>query len=421
MTKRLNAALLLFGVWLFTATAGAQTVSGPVTLDDGVTTIVVTSTALSWPVQELATLAIQADRSTKDDCMFVRPTKGMFEPGDRVFISQKYLAWLGRGTLRGLWTLNPATRTFRYLRLGPESCSWAHNELLTGSANPQGEAYFWDQHAPPVEHTMQWQITVEGVTYTVGTGHEVGWRNQIGSGWSTIYDGVVIPEGVIYATGSKLTATDESGYFTVDISDATNSNGIQNWVDSQVGYIMRPDDIRVIWRYSPATATASPLNTYYWLWLNYSFDNDGTTCDSSAANDWPSMPWGEPRYFESNRPSVDVTGGALQPANTVVGPLPRGTPCSKGNPGRYTSGAPAHGDWVRFGDDSSLQAGTKRISLQHVVDSGWGTPVTWDFFGPANEDWDGVWGIGGQRFAFKSPIQWVAGVWYTTSYVISLQ
>jgi len=256
--------------------------------------------------------------------------------------------------------------------------------------------------------------------YTIGLSHEYGKQAPSGN-WVTIYDGAVIPEGVIYATSTRMAAS-IGGQYVVDVADGNEANGIQNWVNSQVGYIMRADDIRVIWRYSPAAASISPLNTYYWLWLNYSFDNDGLSCDYNPTDDWPSQWWGEPRYFESNRQSWDgFVTGTLLPANSVIGPLSRGTQCTKGNPGRYTNGAPASGDWVRFGESNSSQAGARRLTLRHEIDSSWGTPVSWDFFGVANEDWDGVWGVGGQRFSFVSPILWSPGVWYTTSYTISLQ
>lgn len=101
--------------------------------------------------------------------------------------------------------------------------------------------------------------------------------------------------------------------------------------------------------------------------------------------------------------------------------MSRGSQCAHGNPGRYIHGTTANGDWVRFGEGSTLSAGTPRITLSHEVDSGWGTPLTWDYFGVANGDSDGVWGMGGQRFSFVSPITFAAATPYTTSYVISLQ
>lgn len=271
----------------------AQTLTANVTLDDGVTTVVATTTATAWSPSTLLALVIQADRSTRDDCMTTRAGKGLFESGDRVFLSTKYLAWLGRGSLRGVWTLNPATQNFRHLRTGPEGCTWAHNELVPGSASPQGQSYFWDEHAPPVEHSMAFHVSPSWV----GLGHEVA-KAYTGGNWTTLFDALVIAEGVVYGNAARMTAGLSPGVYTTDVADGNDANGVQNWVDSEVGYIMRADDIRVIWRFKPAMLSINPYNTYFWLWLSYAQDNDGASCDPSGSDEWPGTIWGEPQSFD---------------------------------------------------------------------------------------------------------------------------
>jgi hypothetical protein len=409
------AALLVIGAPI--CALGAP-VRGNLTLDDGVTVVVVDSNAHGWTPTEIASLVLGADRSTKDDCIWTRATKGLFQTGDRIFITYKYIAWLssGKGTVRGLWALDPATRNFRHYRVGPEGCSWAHNELVTGSASPQGQFHFWDQHAPPIEHSMHFEVPSPTGNIWVGISHESAVFTASGN-YQVLVDGVENVEGVMYASGARMAANIGSGW-TVDVGDGNEANGIQNWIDSQVAFIFRPDDMRVIWRFSPATAPIYPSNTYYWLWLNYSFDLDGLGCDTSPGNGWPDQWWGEPRYFQSNKASSDRLGGSLKSPLAIVGELPRGTACAQANPGHYIDGATANGDWVRFGESSTLAAGTRRLTLSHEVDAGWGVPLVWDYFGVANEAGDGVWGAGGQRFA---PIAYSAGTWYTTSYVVSVQ
>jgi len=420
----------------------AAPVRGNVTLDDG-DVVVVDSMAHAWPVAAQVELVRRADRSTRTTGV-AAPHPGLFRSGDRVFVTYRYLAWFGKGTLQGIWTLSGSQAvsgaTFKYPRVG----EWAHNELIVGSS-PQQALTTWDQFAPPLEFSMQiW----DGANCCAGIGHQDTYGVPT-RGAYVIWDGIELPEGVAYANGARMSGELSNVKF-VDTYDANDANGIQRWIDSQVAFICGPDSIRVLWRFIPRVAPPSLpfFNTYYWFWASYSDDydgkvaSDGTQCDAfPAVDNWPSAWYDEPRFVMSSMTTFTAPGGphpglpsgSYLPPMTASSQLPRGTACGRSvgtNPGIYTGTGPGigelppgNGDWIKWGATQTF-AGAPSMKITHVVDATWGTPIGWSGLVFANEAIaDAVWGGG----AGKLFPQWeardpnVIGNWYTTSFKIETQ
>lgn len=379
------------------------------TLDDGVTVVVIDNYSV-YSDAHAANLATGADRSTQDDGMFYRPRKGLIPAGSRILVRTKYMAWFYEGMILGYWTLNPATGLYAHMRSGPNFSPWAHSELLRGSASPQQQLWFWDMGSPGIEYSMGFDT---GSAKIVAS-HYAGYYAPNGN-WSTIYDGAVIGADVYYATSTRISAMG-----SVDVVDGNDANGIQNYVESQVGYVAGPDDMRVVWRFRAVNAAVAPYNTFYWIWANYSVDNDGAFCDQSPANYWPDQVWGRPTHYQSSLNSASDVGNGFAPYQ--IGALVQGVPCQAlipgmNHPGRYTVEPLVDGSFIRWGEDPSLAAGTPRWTLTHKVDAAWGVPIQWNNLAFVNESIDGVWGGGG---GILYPV-WQAGVWYTASYILSSQ
>ena len=136
--KGLTVLTLMIALLCSARVSNGQTLSEPITLDDGVTTVTVTTTAVTWSIAEITALVVWADRSTKDDCNTTTPIKGFFEAGDRVFLATKYLAWLGRGRIRGLWTVDPSHGAMKYTA---EAMQRHFILTIKGFNPPVGEVY----------------------------------------------------------------------------------------------------------------------------------------------------------------------------------------------------------------------------------------------------------------------------------------
>lgn len=405
---------------MFTVLSSAEAGRSSLTLEDGVTVVVVDNYS-AYPDAHARNLVIGADRSTQDDGMFHRPRKGLFAAGNRILVRTRYVAWFHTGILLGHWSLNLATGLFAYPRTGPNGFTdWSHNELLRGSASPQGQVWFWDTGSPGPDGYMVFQLPTGNGIIT----HHGGYFAPNGS-WSTIYDGTVVNGEVYYATASRMAGSIGTGPLQVDVSDGNDANGIQNYVESQLGFVCGENDIRVVWRFRPSALPVAPSLTAYSIWAHYSFDTDGSYdpvraiyCDSNlASNNSPDQTWGEPGYFMSNRQTSFGWPNTETPGNTIA-PLVRGVACQSGQigPVRYLFG-PSHGDWVRWGEHSSLAAGTPRWTLTTVDDASWGTPIAWSNIVMINDVTDGVWGAGAGVYNAT----FSAGTWYVASYRLSAQ
>ena len=232
---------------------------------------VIVDNASSMANAHIAGLVLIADRSTQDGSPNTEPLrKGLINGGDRVCVTDRYLAWFDyttqdgipfdvpygnnasrAGTLAGFWTLDPSTRGFKYHRPSPDGSGdrWAHNELIPGSASPDGGQFWWDQHAPPVEHTF-----LVPVSSDVPSERHGGWgwffvsyhfsQSTPESGWTITDDGRRSADGVHYGTSARLA----SWRGQVDMVDGEDQVDIKNSIRSSMDYICRPDDIVMIWR-----------------------------------------------------------------------------------------------------------------------------------------------------------------------------
>src|SRR5687767_10598619 len=157
MKRNILRAFASFGVVAcFAGSAGAVTRIS-VTLDDG-STVTVDDTS-SYGTATVQQLVLVADRSTADGCPFDAPDrKGLFTTGDRIVVSDNFVAWLdltltdgndfgssfganwSRGELAGFWALNPSTKMFKYFTLASDqNCwNWPRNQLIPGSNSPCG-------------------------------------------------------------------------------------------------------------------------------------------------------------------------------------------------------------------------------------------------------------------------------------------
>lgn len=305
-----------------------------VTLDGGATITV--DNISSFPTATIRTLVLAADRSTQDGCPYNTPdTRGLFRTGDRIVISNRYLAWLDltktdgvsypssfgapysrSGEMAGYWTLDPATQNFRYLtNTGPENCfNWARNELIPGSNSPSGQKYWWDKYGPPTEHVISFVTALDPVneandTKAVFT-HTLSQAASNGN-WQLAVDGQVNADGSIYY---KTTGRMASLQFQVDITDNNDANGIAATMVSEVEYYFRATDILNAWRFSPTT-TVSADNIFVFYWTAYSGqDEDATACDVATGEQWPSSTYTTGMNVTSNVPLVPTFATAGQPA-----------------------------------------------------------------------------------------------------------
>lgn len=413
---KISACLVCVAVFQLAGPQAAAASRFNKTLDDGVSVVVVDNYS-SWSDTHAGNLALAADRSTKDDGMLHRARRGLFPAGSRVFVNNNYLAWFAASHLGGVWSLNPATGEFLHKRTGPNGFTdWSHNEFVMGSASPQQQTWAWDTNSPGgIEHSIVYGNLVTGPVALFS--HLGGYLDTAHGNFQVLYDGAVNPlgvTGVVYTSSSRLATnyfTDNpNDPFRVDISDGNDLNGVQNYVESEVAYICRDTDIKVVWRLKPSAAATTPSRTFYHVWANYSFDVDA--CSPAPGNISPDQVWGQPAYFQS---SLSTFSNSYTPPKSAgsINPLPTGTPCG-GNNGFSYAANPAHNDWVRMGESSSLAAGTPRWTLTHQVDALWGTPFALSYLGFGNEDTDGVWGLGGVR----DGATFAAGVWHTVSYLL---
>lgn len=162
---------------LLTALAAAAPLASAATrltvaLDAGATVTVDNISTMSEAT--VRSLVLAADRSTQDGCPYAAPDrKGLIRSGDRVVVSDRYIAWLDvtstdgvsfpsgfpskytrSGELAGYWTLDPATQGFKFLvSADARHCAnWAQRvdpwfglagwrEVLVGPVRPADRAH----------------------------------------------------------------------------------------------------------------------------------------------------------------------------------------------------------------------------------------------------------------------------------------
>ena len=272
-----------------------------VNLDDG--SFITVDNASHMDNSLVHTLVLAADRSTQTGCPYRGQRKGLMKggaDGDRVFVSDFYLAWFDytlndgvgsekkwarSGGLAGYWSLNPKTKNFRffynkYSQAGelPNSdgiCwNWSKNELIVGSNSPNGQTYFWDKFAPPLENTFVFktspnEINVFSTVYPQGVG---------GSHFIRGNEGMQNSAGVHYTTAGFLTSWKGDTTFTA-INPKTYNNPVQGQIHYILDYVCKEKEIQVVWVYK-STEDVTPDNSYVDLWVSYSGLDRTSTCGS---------------------------------------------------------------------------------------------------------------------------------------------
>jgi hypothetical protein len=411
-----------------------------------------------WPAENLRWLVNAANASTRDDCP--ADGGGLMAPGDRVFVTESYLAWFDytkedgspypsafrtdyarSGALAGLWALDADSSWFRHSQRGPSGCAdWARNELIPGSASVRNDAeHWWDKYAPPVEHSLLVDDDQRGFTPCARGDDLCGLfshhlsANNPASGWRSVLDGAQDAAGVHYKTSGRLALYRPP--FAVDITDRDDGNGIANWIESEVEYTCRAQDVVVAWRFRAANGPVTVKSAYSWVWTAYSKDQDlSPGCDQGPGSEWPGTDgtpfpfFGLPVFVQSNLPLL--TGGrpargTVPPqrvARMVTGSCPRAFPYS--NPEIYTpSYAVRDGSWIRWSEGALALARGRSLQFIHlgVPGAGAGTSadpvhVRWKEMVYADEIYDGVLGGG---VTLSDAWTLAAGRWHSSTFALS--
>ena len=412
-------------------------------LDDS-TTIAVDNDS-SWSNSWVTGLVMAADRSTQGDCPYSYSRKGLMKTGDRIYINDNYMAWFdytlydgidfakppywadgGRsGALAGWWSLDPSTSYFRYWKTGPNGCwNWAHNELIPGSASPNMDQHWWDKYYTPNEHVI---CPIVGANrYFVPYSDCMKCAN---SQWTTVLDGYKDAGGVHYKTSCNMATWN----LNIDVTDDNDSNGIANYIVSDLEYVCRPNDVIVIWNFKPQNADVVSYNTFIFLWSAYAQDIDDTACDcGGAGSQWPNTVYGQPLYNRCSHTlySTWAPYGPYSPGTIVQ--MQTNQACSDPyfNPGVNSSPAFAvgNGSWLQCGEASDLSIDSPRWEFLNVgvPNSGTGTPsdpirFPWDMMVSWNESHDGTLGFGVMSGVYFDPADYItlqAGKWYRAEYTV---
>lgn len=435
------AAVVLFA----SLTSSAAVVRFQHQMDNG--TFVTVDNASGWPQSTVVNLVYAADRSTRTGCPYSAGVKGLFKTGDRIFVNQNYLAWFDysigdgitypagydngwsrSGELAGFWTLDPATQYPKYFRMSPDGCwNWPANELISGSASGKSglNPYWWDAHAPGIEHTIVVQST-SNASNALFLSSTYAQRHPA-SGFTVLLDGYEDAAGVHYKTQYKMT----SNNLSVDIQDGSDSPNSGQHILAQHEYYCRPNDILSAFKFKSSVNVVSG-NVYAGMWVAYAQDEDGSACDVIAGSEqWPppshiTLP---PRYVQSNQTLRDAGSSpccATYPPNTFVH-MVDGPVCEVPYISRSIEvlmvGIP-QGTWLRFGTSPTIDASQPRwqfINLD-VPNTGTGTlgdPIRMPLqaFGAGNETHDGTVGIG-LGHGVDQLYTLTAGKWYQIYYQI---
>jgi hypothetical protein len=438
-------AVALFGMWQ-PASAAPTTGTTTVALDDG--SRINVDYADYAPVDGslnsilapniIQTLVLAADRSTRTGCPYFASKKGLFRTGDRIFITNKYLAWFdytladGIGTtswsrsggIAGYWSLDPnksdyASVTFRHFYDSAHSVSsdtpnanglcwnWARNELIPGSDSPLGGVYWWDAYAPPVEHTIVFQTSSSPSSINLfSTDYPQGASgSQFAEGSKGWWDGV---GGTHYTVAGLMTSWHGAVSFTAVNPGNTSqtASGVLHYV---LDYDCQENGIQVVWDFS-SSVTVIPVNLYVDVWSAYAGlgawmaaagFNPNETCGADSPEPVPSTEYGVTsdgtpyhtfNYVQSSLPTHVYTdaGSTPYPAGSTA-PFPWGVagPCNNPgaagfNPGAITdpiaTGLPLSAT-LAAGNSSTLTASAPLLRITNMVDPqqlvcNWPSPPT---------------------------------------------
>lgn len=369
-------------VCVVTLSASATVVRFQHQMDDG--TFITVDNASGWPQSTVVNLVYAADRSTRSGCPYDFGTKGLFKTGDRIFVNQNYLAWFDytigdgvvypagfdngwsrSGELAGFWTIDSVTQYPKYFRQAPGGCwNWPANELISGSASGDGGGpYWWDAHAPGLEHTVVVQSTANSAN-TLFLSSTYAQRHPAAQ-FTMLLDGYEDAAGVHYKTQYKMT----SNNLAVDIQDGNDVPNSGKHILAQHEYYCRPNDILSAFKFKPSVTVVS-TNINAGLWIGYSHDEDDTACDVLPGNQWPpvsqiTLP---PRYAQSNqvlRDAASVPCCTNYPPNAYAF-MPDGPTCEadyRSHAIEVLMTAIPQGTWVRFGASSTIDSSKPRWQL----------------------------------------------------------
>ncbi|UCD27610.1 MAG: hypothetical protein JSV03_10895 [Planctomycetota bacterium] len=417
------------------------------TLDGGSITVTVDN-ASSLSDSVAGGRVLTADRSTQEDCCYSTPDhKGLMKNGDRVCVTDYYVAWFDytrndgidfddppytddwdrSGALAGFWSLNPENGNFRYTMTGPNNCSnWPPNELITGSASPNQEQHFWDRYSPPTEHVIQ--VVAGSERYYLGYYQA---KSSSNSQFTVLNDGTEDSDGFIhYKTSAYMTSLQHQ----VDVTDNDDSDGISNYIEAEVEYICEPRRIISIWKFKPQNANVVSDNMTIYLWTTYIQDQDDTDCDvAGSGSQWPDDRYREPIY---NRSSLTLRAPGVSdtaPFNIVemVPKEPCPDPLVHVDIRTYPGYQVDDGDWIERGEAPNLSHDKSRLRYTNygVPNSGSGTKsdpkiMDWDKLIHWNDTWDGSFGFGATRGPYSDPEDYktlTSGTWYEGTFAISVE
>ncbi len=119
-------------------------------------------------------------------------------------------------------------------------------------------------------------------------------RQTTNSQWAQLVDGFEDSAGVHYKMSARMTSDGK----IVDVVDGNDGNGISNFIQAELEYVCKPNEIRSIWKFKPNNANVVLSNAFIYLWTAYAQDEDGTgTCPSGcdcgqSGSQWPGTVWG---------------------------------------------------------------------------------------------------------------------------------
>jgi hypothetical protein len=273
-----------------------------VTLDDG-SKVTVDNISSQIPADVVAKIVLAADRSTKTGCPFSTPAKGLFAVGDRIVVSDYYVAWFDytlndgveppagwagpstyprAGTLAGLWSLNPQTpgpsgayfaHVAEFANSSKGICSdWPRNELISSSNSPQGQWYWWDKYSPGLQNSMDITESADGSATAYFSGNYA--QATAASNFKVTADGTQDSSGNLhYSTSSLLTSNQGTTTFQSALTGETGS------IETTFQYIAKEQGVAVLWDFS-STVPTSVNNVFASLWLSYT--------GQSATTNYPS-------------------------------------------------------------------------------------------------------------------------------------
>jgi len=402
-------------------------------MDDG--TYITVDNASHIPNGVVQSLVLASDRGTKTGCPYNMAKKGLFKSGDRLFVSDYYLAWfdytledgVGAGTwsrsgsLAGFWSLDPSTQSFRYFygrdEPGNGICwNWARNELTPGSSSSNGQAYWWDKYAPSLENTIVIPLDYSGSSWDFFSTNYT--QSNSGSGFQVVYDGYQDGgNNVHYVTAGLMTSWRGGNQFV------NFTNGQTGTVPYSVQYIAGLKDIRVVWRFQPGISL--PVNNFYvGMWTGYT-GQMANICGSSNLP-LPSGVLGEEiwKYTSYGVPG-NMTGSKAFPFSQAV-------PCSGVNVQEGYSGGPGavlpYRTTLNVGQDSGFSFFKRRLQLTNLtVPVGDGSyynafGVGFDRIVHNYENYDQQWGVYITRGPYSKWWEWLnlqGGSWYQVHYAFS--